>query len=561
MNVLSLITAFVALQGGAAKKPNLSLDVFRMVGTQRVVVKTGESITGEVHFRVVLQTETPIQAVEFYLGDDLRESDGSTPYEFKVDTIGEEDGDYKFRFKGFTTEGQNVEKVFNLKIDNGVSKGAAYHVERGNEFIVNGQFDDAITAGRIAQKADKDFNPARILLAQANFRKGFYDKAQKFAEDALEADKKSKVAKDILISLKINQAFNAVSRNADDRKDVIKTIKSALSSAIEIRKTQQDDEIAAVSANKGSIEYLDAAIRSRRYSLVIDSLSDKLTSDYKNNELNNRLLFAYLLTNQINKADAFLTSVKKFGELDGYGYALAAVLGAEFGNDTVSDSMIKEALLNAPDSLGLATAQAFIALKRDQSKALGDASRTLLTGTDVRSESYYFAAALSNKLNQINQGRKYFEMALKADVADHDMYIEMGNEAILLAQNPAVTGKDNEYQLEYAKAMFDLALQCRENSGQALTGVALAAMFQKDYATAQSYAEAATKAAPNYAAAWYVYSGALAVRQQDGRAALQKAGQLDQRNLLGRTMPTQDVAFKYYNSAGRTPVISPPARG
>ncbi|HLO97735.1 MAG TPA: hypothetical protein VK171_03990 [Fimbriimonas sp.] len=561
MNVISLITAFVALQGGAAKKPTLNLDVFRMVGTQRVAVKTGESITGEIHFRVVLQTETPIQAVEFYLGDDLRESDGSTPYEFKVDTIGEEDGEYKFRFKGFTTEGQNAEKVYSLKIDNGVSKGAAYHVERGNEFIAEGKFDDAITAGRIAQKADRDFNPARILLAQANFRKGFYDKAQKFAEDALTADKKSKVAKDILISLKINQAFNAVSRSADDRKEVIKTIKNALSSAIVLRKEQQDDEVAAVSGDKTSLEYLDAAIRARRYTLVVDALADRLTSEFKNNDHNNRLLFAYLMTSQITKADQLLTNIKKFGELDGYGYALAAVLGAEYGNDNQSDSMIKEALLNAPDSLGLSTAQAFIALKRDQQKALLDAAKALLSGSEVRSESYYFAAALSNKQNQINQGRKYFELALKADVADHDMYVEMGNEAILLAQNPAVTGKDNEFQLEYARAMYDLALACRDNSGQALAGVALAAMYQKDYAAAQSYAEAATKAAPNYAAGWYVYAGALAIRQQDGRAALQKAQMLDAKNLAGRTMPTQDVAFKYFNSAGRTPVISPPVRG
>ena len=33
--------------------------------------------------------------VEFYVGNDLRESDTSTPYEFKLDTLTEPDGDLK----------------------------------------------------------------------------------------------------------------------------------------------------------------------------------------------------------------------------------------------------------------------------------------------------------------------------------------------------------------------------------------------------------------------------------------------------------------------------------
>jgi tetratricopeptide (TPR) repeat protein len=257
--------------------------------------------------------------------------------------------------------------------------------------------------------------------------------------------------------------------------------------------------------------------------------------------------------------------VKKFGEYDGYGFALAAILATEKGSDKTSDDMVKEALLNTPDSLGLKTAQAFIALKRDNPRSLADAANALLKENEFRSESYYFAAALSNRMKRIDQGRKYFERALKADAADHDMYVEQGNEAISLALSLSKTdpsyAKDKDFQLEYAHAMYDLALMCRDNSAQALSGVAITALYQKKTNEALSYAEAATKASPTYAAGWYTYAAALSAARVDARAALSTSMKLDARNLLGRSMPDENLAFRYFNTTGRTPVISVPSRG
>ena len=560
MNALSILTAFLSLHGAAHQK-NLVLDIYRVTGNTRVMVKNGDSLTGEVQFRAIVQTDHPIQAVEFYVGDDLRESDGSTPYEFKLDTLSEEDGNIKLRFKGFTTEGQNVEKVLNLVVDNGVSKGAEFHVNKGNDLIASGKYDDAITEGRIAQKADKASLGARILLARANYAKGAFDKAQKFAEDALELDKNNRAAKEVIISLKVQQAFNAVSRTTEDRREIIESIKKGLGDAIKFRTALLDEDVESKSANKNSVEYLDAAIRARRYPLVIETLEPQLKGQFKNNDLNDRLAFAYLMTNQIEKADVLVKNVKKFGEYSGYGFALAAIVATENGNDAMSDDMVKEALLNSPDSLGLKTAQAFIALKRDRPKALADAAGSLLKDGDTKSETFYFAAALSNRLKDIERGRRYFEKALMADAADHDMYIEQGNEAIALSLMTGVSAKDKDFQLEYAHAMYDLALQCRDNSSQALAGVAIANLFQKNAKDALNYAEAATKAGPMYSAAWYAYAAALSYAHKDARQALATAEKLDERNLRGRAMPDASIVFKYFNTTGRTPVISVPARG
>jgi tetratricopeptide (TPR) repeat protein len=314
------------------------------------------------------------------------------------------------------------------------------------------------------------------------------------------------------------------------------------------------------SGDKMSLEYLDAAIRARRYTLVIDALEAKIVKDYGNVELNNRLIFAYVMTSQTSKAISFLGNVKKFGKMDGYTYAMASIVSNETANDAASDELIKEAILNSPDSLGIRTAQAFIALKRDNPTALGDAAKSLAKEVN-RSEAHYFMAALNNRLGRVDQGRRSFEKALKADAIDHDMYVEQGNEAISLALMKDVAEKDQQNQFEYARTMYELALKCRENSGQALSGMSIVLLMQKKVDESVSYAEAATKATPLYAGAWYTLSAAMSAKRLDARTALAKASQLDARNLQGRSMPDAKIVFRYFNTTGRTPVVSPPARG
>ena len=141
------------------------------------------------------------------------------------------------------------------------------------------------------------------------------------------------------------------------------------------------------------------------------------------------------------------------------------------------------------------------------------------------------------------------------------MYVEQGNEAIALSLMAGVAAKDKDFQLDYARAMYDLALMCRDNSAQALSGIAITALYQKKNKEALSFAEAATKASPTYAAGWYTYAAALSASRLDARAALSNSMKLDARNLQGRSMPDQALAFRYFNSTGRTPVISVPSRG
>ncbi len=598
MNTLSLLTAILVMQGGGAK-PKFSIDVFHLRGSERVAVKNGDALKGDVVFRVVPQTTNPIQAIELYVGDDLRDTDASTPYEFKVDTLAEDDGDIKLRFKGFTSEGENAEKVYTLKVDNSVSLGAEAHVKLGNELLGDAKYDDAITEARIALKADKDNLAARLLLGRANLGLAQYDKAQKYAEDVLQMDKKSRDAKELLVSLNVQRGFGATSKSSGDRKEVLQTITKAFTTAARYRVEARDEAFDSMNPDATSTEYIDAAIRAKRFAKVVEILEKPLAADFKRTDLANRLIYSYLMLNRPTDAESYLKSFAKLGQFDAYTYALQAVVANEFGLDTASDNAIKEALLNSPDSLGLKTAQAFIAIKRNKPSALSDAAQSLIRENESRPESHYFAAALHNRLNRLNLSRASFERAIKADAADHDMFVEQGNQAIVMSQTPKLDAKDKEFQLDYAKAMYTIALECRSSSAQALTGLAIVNLMQNKVSDALRMSEAATRAGGNYAAAWYAYATALDQRDGDlsraitavvgqisndpnndslktRRAAYEaekktivpirlnaktKAEALDAKALKGRANLDTEQLFRYFNAGGRTPVLSPPALG
>src|SRR5436309_960972 len=81
-----------------------------------VNVKPQESISGIRQFHIAVTSDDPVTQVEFYVGSELRDSDSSVPYEFKLDTIEEKDGDLQLTFAVYTTKGDSSKKVIKVKI-------------------------------------------------------------------------------------------------------------------------------------------------------------------------------------------------------------------------------------------------------------------------------------------------------------------------------------------------------------------------------------------------------------------------------------------------------------
>jgi tetratricopeptide (TPR) repeat protein len=526
-----------------------------------VNVKDGEEIRGVRHFRVTVNSKNPVTQVEFWVGSDLRDNDTSTPYEFKIDTLEEDDGPLKLRFIAYTTEGEKAERAVAPVVDNGLGKGADYHVERGLEHLRLSKWDDALLSGRIALKAKPGHNQARLLMARAYYGKGIMDTAQKYAEDAVEADEELTEGRELLAAINLQRALHTFHREGE-RTETISLIRGALSSAVDARRANLERQLKALTpvTDENRIAYADVALQAGRYSAVISELAPVFQKQIDNNAVANRLAYAYLRSGRVADAFNVLRQLEKYGSLDAYSYALLAIVHQEVGDTAASDAAMREAVLSDREDLGVRTAQAYIALKRARANVLQNIATDLAREEGQRTEVNFYLAALNHHLRRYDESRRYFERTLMAEPMNYDMYIERANEILMLVFERRTEGDERTHQQEMAHALFDAALTARPEAFQALTGKAIVFLLQGKNEDALRFAQAASAAGPQYAAAHFALSAAYNANRMTVEASnsLRRAEQLDKVVLEGRQVPAAMQAWDYFARFGRTPLITPP---
>jgi tetratricopeptide (TPR) repeat protein len=554
------IIAIAALSLVQAGAPIINLDV-----------KDRDSISGERKFRVTVESKSPITQVEFYVGSDLRDSDTSTPYEFKVDTLEVEDGDLKLTFAAYTSDGKSTKKAVNLKVNNGVEKGVAFHVQAGEESLRNSKWDDAITSGRIALKAKKGDNGARMVLARAYMGKNILDRAQKFAEDVVADEPGNLKGLELIAAIRLQQAFHTVNRGGNTV-ETQKIIADALKGAVEARRKSLDTQLDGFGPvnDANRLQYADLAMVAGRFSLVPTALGTAFAQDISNTALGNRIAFSQVKLGRYSEARATLKDLSKRNAMDGFSYALLAVIETEAGNRSLSEDAMKEAVLSDGENLGVRTAQAYIALKNLNNAVVSKLANDLAREQGQRTEVNYFLSALTNRQKQFDLSRRYFERAVLIEPSNADMFVERGNESINVALFGGLEKKDADVQINNAKIMYETAVTAQPTSFQALTGMSIVALLQNRVRDAVKYGEAAVAANPNYAGGYYALSAAYSELSRTADAASKgkvigqsqtanlKAGALDKPNLEGREVPDARAAFRYFETGGRTLVMSMP---
>lgn len=555
------------------------------------------AVAGEIRFTAKVVSKDPVTNVEFYVGDDIRDTDSSTPYEFKVDTLNESDGPMKVTFIAYTGEGDQAKKTYTVTVDNGAGKGAAWNVEQGMEMLSVSKWDEAIRFGRVALKAQKDFNPARLLMARAYKGKGVLDQAQKFAEDAVAADSNYFEAVDFLSAIHLEKAFTTFHRGGE-RTETLATIRGALRRAVESRRRVLDNQLdklgAATDANRMAVA--DAAIRAGRYSAAIGALQDNFRKDGGNSALANRIAYAQMRAGRFDDAALTMQENSRMNGVDGFGYGLISIIQTFKGNDQASDDAMKEAILSDPDSLGLQTAQAFIALKRNRMDVLGTLISRLAKDQGQRTEVNYYLATLYNATQRYADASKAFERSVLAEPTNYDMYVQRGNEALSLVASGRLSDSEKQYQYEVARTFFDTALAAKPESAEALTGIAIASAYMNKPQEAANFAMAATQAASGYAPAHFAKAMTDSAMQTElrrraeairsaapggnmspedrtkvakmlndantfGKSAVDAqntAMKLDVANLGGRTIPTSVEALNYFIRHFRMPLLVMP---
>jgi predicted Zn-dependent protease len=551
MKALLLASAFLAL---AAPQKGVQVNVN---------VKNGETLVGERKIRVTVVANNPVTQVEFYVGKDLRDKDTSTPYEFVIDSLSEADGNLPLRFSARTTEAEVGDVTVTVKIDNGVSKGVAFHVAQGLEALQDSKWDAAITAGRIALKADPKSNEARMILARAYLAKGETAKAQKNAEDVLESKPGDAVALDLLSAINLRSAFGTYIATGANRKEALAAMKDSFKSGVESRRKVLDAAVEAAGQPTGAnlLPYVDTALKSGRYNLVIPVLREAFEKDNRSVPIANRLAYAYLRRSRPADALYYLNSVQKNTPLDAFGFAAMAIAKAELGDVTGSDEAMKEAVVSDSEDLSVSAAQAYIALKYVRNR-LGNTFNLNyddLTGSDAtaklesiktlrqlvtkleqdagaKSETLYYKEALYNKLSEYAKAQTAFQSSVLAEPSNYDAFIEAGNRLLASTQLQDLKPEPKEQALSTAAIMFETALVARPDSAQALTGLALIATIEGKLDQAIKYGDAAVRANPDYAAGHLALGTAYNLAST---AVRKQADAIRAKSKLGGTTPAE----------------------
>ena len=527
-----------------------------------VDAKDGDAIHGERTLRVSVTSDTAINQVEFYVNGELRDTDTSTPYEFKLDTVGEPDAPIKLRFKAYTVASKTAEKSITLKVDNGMDKGAPFHVDRANELLTDGKYAEARDEGKIALKIDKASVGARLVLARAYSGLNELDQAQLQAEEAKSAEPGNATALNLLAGINVRRAFAIYAKPDADRAEVLKQIKDALAAAVTSRKGALDATVDATKPDPANpLPYADAALQARRYGAVIDVLTPAFMRDQKNPAIGERLAYAQIRTNRTQDAVNTLKTLQRAGgSLTAYGSALKAAALADAGDDAGSDEAMRDAVLADSENLGVRTAQAYIALKRNNGSSISRISADLSKDAGQRPDVRYFQMAVAARNQEYSQAQHAFESGVLAEPAAADLYVEYANDAIAITQRANISAKDKAQHYAEARVYFDTALIARPEAAEALAGLAMVAAFEGKGPEAVRYAQAATTAAPNDAGAFYALAAAQALNRNvaAAQAANARAGRLDPKYLGGRQIPDAPAVWRYLGTSGRPVVLVAP---
>ena len=564
-------------------------------------VADGQTIKGVQEFKVTIESKHLVNDVEFYVGDDLRSTDDSTPYEFIVDTVAEAEGPLKVKLLAYDSEGGKAEIMLNLKVDNEVGKGADFHVDLGKDALSEGKWEEAIMQGRIALKAKAKYIPARMLLARANYGKGLYDAAQKFVEGILAEDPNNIEALDLKSAVALESAFGARTGSRDTQ---IVAIGNALKMAAESRAkvyTTQLDAFGAIN-EENRIKWADLAIRAGRYSAVISELAPQYRANIQNSSIVNRYLYSLIRAGRDRTAMEVAQQYAKRGVPDAAGYALIALTYEKAGDSATAESMEREAIKSDSTDLTVRSALAYLAMSRGRSSAFVQFVNDLGQEEDFRFEVLSYRSQASYLGNDYEGARNYFEEAVLNEPTASDTYVQRSVQLMAYGTDPGLTPEDRGYYFGLAKVFLDAALVARPESYEALTGLSIMNMMGNKAAEGLSLAQSAAAAGPEYAAAHYqlafcasvvantynVQSQALESQAEDLKrnrqfdeeakvrkssveardyskkmsnladSSLKKAGELDKKNLAGRSLPNLNESWIYYVRYGRTPMLIPP---
>lgn len=523
-------------------------------------IKNGDKLTGVVEIRVTVVSDSPINQVEFYVNDELRSTDTSTPYTFTIDTVLEKEGPLTLEIAAFAANGDSKRIKLNLLVDNEVGKGAKYHTDNAIKFLQVSKFDEAIRACRIALKANENYVPAKITMARAFLGKGILDEAEKWAEDAYLSEESVDTA-ELLSGIHVERAFRTISISGE-KGDALKIIATSLKNAVIYKRKANELRLKALGklTEENRLAMVDLYIANNEYSAARRLLREKWNDFKPDNAIGNRLVFVEMRSGRMKEAWEILKALETRGTPDEVTYALFAAGYAYYRNYDKASEALRNAVLAGTESPIVTTAAAYLAVRKGDLNAIGSQINDMLRKNITDPEVYFYLSVLQYYNGNYAESRENFKKTVIQNPLLFDAYIQRGYEALASALAKGVEAKDKEILLEQARVYMEIALEAKPDAAEALNGLAIMNMFLNKNEEALRYAEAATRAGGQYPWTWFTYSAALDLNKKSVEAqnAVDKAGELDFVVLKGRAIPSKEEAWIYTFRNGRIPTLIAP---
>jgi len=166
--------------------------------------------------------DSGIDKVEFYVDDQLKFTDTSTPYEFEWDTLAETEGAHALKAIAFDSKGNTATAKISVTIDNELSKGAEAHAASAAAALKEGNVDLAAKYARRALKID----PANLAAARAYA--GVLRQKGQLADAVAVLDKATIPDDDIATRVDLMALHMAKADAADSTEDFLKDASVAL---------------------------------------------------------------------------------------------------------------------------------------------------------------------------------------------------------------------------------------------------------------------------------------------------------------------------------------------
>jgi Tfp pilus assembly protein PilF len=557
-------------------------------------IKDGAVIEDKRAIKVIVQSDSIVTQVEFYVDGDLRDTSTATPYTFTIDPLAEKDGKEKLTFTAYNTDGAKATMNVMVDVESGASRGPEVNTKTAQDLMVQGKWDDAMYAARLALKASPDYIPAQLVLAHVFLTTKVYDKAEEFAEDVLRSKPDMPEALMLVAAIQLERAFNVVS--SQNQTANMNNMSDAIDSAIQARLKLVNADFDQLPNPSGAddIKYGRTAVETQHFSAAISALQSDFNISFATDK-GNLIGYAQLRLGRFQDLQRTMQVMEAHKTLDGYSYALWAALAEYRGDKSGADYYIKEAILDKPDDFGVRTAQAYIALRRGNINTLTGITASLQSLTKTRPEVTYYLALLLHRLGRETDSDRAFQETVLQEPLCYNAYVARGNEAMLHMLAPKAKPEQVEFEAAFSRRMFQAALAAKPDSAEALTALATLELIRKKTADAHDHVDAAMAADPQYAAAFFAaasvyntlaydymtqaaYVKSQAVNGVDNETQTKidadnktsqatrdkafevfaKAEKLDPPHLGGSQLPRIDDVFPYVYQFGNIPVISPP---